>query len=76
MEQLTDTTERLRLAVGQARLIADLLLSKADLQDVARDNFAYVMQELTGRLERDLAGLERLLNQCRGCTTRNREVRR
>ncbi len=76
MEQLTDATERLRLAVGQARLIADLLLTAADLQDVARDNFAYVMQELTGRLERDLAGLERQLGQCRGSTTRNREVRR
>ncbi len=74
--ELTDATGRLRLAIGQARLIADLLLAATDLQDVERDNFAYVMQELTRRLERDLNGLERLLGHQRPGAFPDTEVRR
>jgi hypothetical protein len=60
MDEYDSATDRMRLAISHIRVLADLLLPFADLQDADRDNFAQVMHELAHQLDRDLAALERL----------------
>lgn len=57
MEDWNDAREDLRLTASQFRVLADLMLSTTDLQDVDPAALAHVLQDLTSRLER---GLDRL----------------
>ena len=58
MEALTTAREELRLAASHVRLLADLMLLGADLQDVDRAAFAHVLQDLAARLDRGLARID------------------
>jgi hypothetical protein len=53
--------DRIELVAAHLRLIADLLLTTADLKEVNLPAFALVVEDLTARLERATEETARLL---------------
>ena len=53
-----DAATDIGLVAGHVRLLADLMLTGPDLQDVDRGAFAQVLNELAVRLERAVAALD------------------
>ena len=52
MEMHYPTVDQLNLIAAQLRLLADLTLEKSNLQGVAPDALALVLEDLAARLER------------------------